>query len=249
MNATYWIEDEPVTLTHGRSERIIIPVSAARITTTVLSRPLHGDLNADGNSDAAVVLVHDPGGSGTFYYAAAALHFDQGYRGTNAVLIGDRILPKKIELTNYAINIAYADRLPAEAMSAKPSIDRQSCLVVDNGQLTRVQLNRKAERLLGGWVIIGHEVRSFQPCNPPQALWLMGDSAAYRDIVRAYRQALPQPKPYQKVFMLLTGEMTQAPADGFGADYTAGFHATRVVHVFIEGKCARNSLRFDLSKP
>ena len=246
MNATYWIEGVPFKLTHGRSERTIVPGSATRMTTAIIDRPVHGDLNGDGYPDAAVVLIHDPGGSGTFYYAAAAIYSDQGYKGTNAMLLGDRIIPKIIELTNYFINIEYADRLPAEPMSAKPSVDRQSFFVVNSDQLTRVQVNGKVERIMGGWVIVGHEVRSFQPCNQPRELWLMGDSPVYREVVRAYHQALPQPKPYQKLFMLLTGEMTQPPADGFGADYTAGFKATEVVHVRLQGKCTSIRFRFDL---
>ena len=249
LDATYMIEGALVPLIHGKIERTVVQGSATRMTTTVLGQPVYGDLNGDGSPDAAVILVHDPGGSGTFYYAAAALYIGQGYKGTNAILIGDRIVPKTIELTNYFINIAYADRLPAESMSAEPSVDRQLNLIVDNGRLAQVQLNGDKEKLLGGWVIIGHEVRSFQPCDQRQALWLMGDSPAYKKTMRAYHQALPQPEPYQKVFMLLTGELIQAPKQGFGAEYFAGFKAIRIIRVFIQGKCTRDGFRFDLLKP
>jgi hypothetical protein len=147
------------------------------------------------------------------------------------------------------VNIRYADRLPTEPMSVEPTVDKQLNLVVKNDQLKQVQMNRDDERLLGGWVIIGHEVRSFQPCAQRHTLWLIGDSPAYKAIMRAYHQALPQPKPYQKVFMLLTGRPTQPPVDGFGADYTAGFYATEVVHVRLQGNCTGNIFRFDLLNP
>ena len=56
-----------------------------------------GDLNGDGVSDVALLITYDGGGSGTFYYAVAALKTDTGYQGTNAILLGDRIAPQTTE--------------------------------------------------------------------------------------------------------------------------------------------------------
>jgi hypothetical protein len=43
-----------------------------------------------------LLITHDPGGSGTFYYVAAAINVNKRYQGTNAVLLGDRIAPMDI---------------------------------------------------------------------------------------------------------------------------------------------------------
>lgn len=95
------------------------------------------------------------------------------------------------------------------------------------------------ELILGGWVVIGHEVRSFEPCDGKQALWVMGDGSALREIIAAYNKALRGANPYKKLFMILGGELTGAPEVGFGAEYKAGFKLTRIVSVSPERSCKR----------
>ena len=84
---------------------------------------------------------------------------------------------------------------------------------------------------MDGWLTIGHEVRTFQPCGRSEALWLVGHSPAMQAIVTAYRQALPGGKAYQPLFVVLAGELVDPPADGFGADYEKAFLATQLVRV------------------
>ena len=47
-----------------------------------------GDSDGDGNPDAALLVQHDPGGSGTFYYAVVAINDGGSYRASNALLLG-----------------------------------------------------------------------------------------------------------------------------------------------------------------
>ncbi len=237
LNATYLIEGHAFHLSQGQSAKAAAPSSATRIKTTVLGKPVYGDLTGDGNKGAAVLLAHDPGGSGTFYYVAVALEVNHRYQGTNAVLIGDRIVPRNIVIGNGAVKINYLERLPEEPLSAAPSVLRTSILILNNDRLEAVTPQYSSEKLLEGWVTIGHEVRSFQPCERQQALWLMGDAPALKEIINAYRQALPQAAPYQKLLMLLGGELVAPPAKGFGAEYEAGFIASRLVRVAPDGQC------------
>ncbi|MGN7918233.1 hypothetical protein [Lysobacter sp. 22409] len=90
-NATYMIDGEPATLVDGVEEKTIVPGSASKQVTRYTEHAFEMDLNDDGQKDQVVLLTQDSGGSGTFYYAAAALKTPQGYQGTNAVFIGDRI--------------------------------------------------------------------------------------------------------------------------------------------------------------
>ena len=81
LNNTYLIENQAVPLVNGRAEFQATPGSAIKITTEVFGKPAFGDLNQDGRDDAALFLVHDPGGSGTFYYVAAAIATKDSYGG------------------------------------------------------------------------------------------------------------------------------------------------------------------------
>jgi hypothetical protein len=140
--------------------------------------------------------------------------------------------------------IRYTDRRPKEPLSATPSVAKQSVLIVSNALLEVVSLKGDDQSVYGGWVIIGHEVRSFEPCEGKQALWLMGNGAALKEIMNTYNKALPMGKPYQKLFMLLGGKLTNAPADGFGAEYEAGFIASQLVSVVLDGSCTSNVFTF-----
>ena len=48
--------------------------SATANTLRLIGVPVMGDSDGDGNPDAALLVQHDPGGSGTFYYAVVAIN-------------------------------------------------------------------------------------------------------------------------------------------------------------------------------
>ena len=99
-----------------------VAIGSAEGTTTIFGEPALGDLNGDGKPDAAVMIVQDPGGSGTFYYIAAAIDTPGGAVGTNAILLGDRIAPQTIAIQNGRIIVNYADRGPDQPMATPPSL-------------------------------------------------------------------------------------------------------------------------------
>ncbi|MDP6775444.1 MAG: Gmad2 immunoglobulin-like domain-containing protein [Candidatus Latescibacteria bacterium] len=138
LEATYLIEGHAVSLVGGHAESPAAPGSATRIQTDVFGEPAHGDLDGDGDGDAVLLLIHDPGGSGTFAYLAAAIKSDGGYVGTNAVLLGDRILPHRITVLSGLAIADYLGRQPDESMSADPTVGRTKILVVDGGRLSAV---------------------------------------------------------------------------------------------------------------
>ena len=238
LNATYTIGVKKIRLAGGRSELQTAPGSAMQTKTLAFGEPVYGDLDGDGAEDAAVILVQDPGGSGTFYYIGAALGATGGYRGTNAVLLGDRVTPLKVDIRNGVIFIDYRDRRPEEPMAIPPSIGKSAYLTLKNGHLTAIKPLAEGEQVLQGWIVIGHEVRSFAPCSQADALWLVGNSPALSAIVTAYREALPKPIPYTPLFMVLAGRITAPVTSGFGAEYAAAFYATQLVRVPSKGSCA-----------
>jgi len=122
LNATYLVDGQPVALVGGKAQEPATPGSAEQVMTSVFGDPATGDLNGDGSADAAVIIVQNSGGSGTFYYVAAAIDTTKGAEGTNAILLGDRIAPQNISIQNGRILVNYADRKPGEPMSAPPSL-------------------------------------------------------------------------------------------------------------------------------
>lgn len=135
LNGTYVINKESVTLENGKAETSVTPGSATITKTTVFGEPVLGDLNGDGKTDAALMLVQNPGGSGTFYYVVAALNMGNAVAGTNAVFLGDRIAPQTLEIRNGQIIANYVVRKPTEPMTAQPSIGVSKYLNVVNGTL------------------------------------------------------------------------------------------------------------------
>jgi hypothetical protein len=237
LDATFTIEGEPTDLVAGRAARQAAPGSATRVTTAVFDAPARGDLDGDGTEDAALILVQQPGGSGTFYYVAAALAVEGLFRGSNAVLLGDRIAPQSLAVRNGVIRASYADRRAGEPMAAAPSVGRTMYLTLRDGMLVEIGPMAAGEQIVEGWVVIGHEVRSFDPCSDPRGHWLSGVSPALQAIMSAYRAALPDAPPYTPLFMTLAGRFDAGTNDGFGARYDAGFTATQLVRVWPRGNC------------
>lgn len=137
-NGTYSIEGVDITLVNGYAETEFAPGSISRLVTRYFGNEATGDLTGDGVADAAFLLTQDGGGSGTFYYVVAALETPDGYKGTNAVFLGDRIAPQTTEIRDGEIIVNYADRNPGEPMTAQPSVGVSKYFRVENGMLVAV---------------------------------------------------------------------------------------------------------------
>jgi hypothetical protein len=121
-DATYSIDGQPITLVKGLAEKEIVPGSASKQITKYFGNEAVGDFNFDGKPDVAFLLTQDDGGSGTFYYIAVALGTDNGYKGTNAIFLGDRIAPQSTEFQGFELVVNYADRNTGESFSVPPSL-------------------------------------------------------------------------------------------------------------------------------
>jgi hypothetical protein len=113
-----------------------IPDSSAKIVTDVWTVSPTGNLDGIGGEDAAVIVTQTTGGTGTFYYLAAALGGTAGYRGTNALFIGDRIAPQNVSIDAGQVLVNYADRNPGESFAVRPSLGVTLYAFIENGTLT-----------------------------------------------------------------------------------------------------------------
>ena len=139
-NATYIIEGQTVTLINGSAETSVTPGSAEKVETKYFGNETIGDFNGDGAPDIAFLLTQDPGGTGTFFYVAAALKTANGYQGTNAILLGDRIAPQTTEFKNGMIIVNYAERALSDPMTAQPSVGVSKYFKIIDGNLIEIEL-------------------------------------------------------------------------------------------------------------
>lgn len=136
-NAGYVIDGKEIILTNGLSEHNI-PGTSTSLTTRYFGNEVTGDFNEDGAPDVAFILTQDGGGSGTFYYVVAALRTSKGYRGTNAILLGDRIAPQTTEIKGTRILVNYADRRPQEPFITAPSVGISRYFAIKEGTLVEI---------------------------------------------------------------------------------------------------------------
>lgn len=162
FNAGYKIEGQWIKLENGRFEEVSAPGSATKVKIAFFGDPEYGNLDKDSDKDAVVILTFDPGGSGTFYYAAAALKKNGRYIGTNAVLLGDRVLLKNITIRNRVIIANFADRHPSEPMAKGPSSWQSVYLMVKDGQLAKLTLKPGKTKVLKN---CDNACYSLQPCK------------------------------------------------------------------------------------
>lgn len=131
-NGEYEIEGRRIRLVEGVSKVEPAPGSATTIATRSLGNPLRKDLDGDGRPDAVFFLSQETGGSGMFFYVAAALATNEGDVGSKAMLLGDRIAPQAIESGRDNIVIVhFADRAAGEPLSAAPTLRRSRWLLLD----------------------------------------------------------------------------------------------------------------------
>jgi hypothetical protein len=141
LNSTYLIEGEEVTLTDGYAEKEIAPGSASKITVQAVQDVVKGDADEDGLEEAFLFLSYNAGGTGTFYYLAAALNLGEGYQGTNTLFLGDRITPESISLRDNVIVVNYLERAEGESMVEEPSLEKMRRVILKDGRLEEIAGN------------------------------------------------------------------------------------------------------------
>jgi heat shock protein HslJ len=146
-NTKYIIDTEQVKLNNGLSEKEIIPGSASKIITKYFGNEVKYDFDKDGREDIAFLLTQETGGSGTFYYIAASLNKPNGYIGSRAFFLGDRIAPQTTEINNGTVIVNFAERNSGEDFSVPPSVGKSVELIFDteNMQFGEVVKNFEGE--------------------------------------------------------------------------------------------------------
>ena len=121
-NATFIFEDGSVTLSSGQNEKPITPDGVLVEETVLLDKFAYGDINADDKEDTVLLLARYGGGSGTFVYLAAFVSGPVTYRGSEAIFIGDRIIPQSISISGNVVTVVYLDRRAGEALADESTV-------------------------------------------------------------------------------------------------------------------------------
>ena len=147
LNTTYTIGNHPVSLVDGRSEEPAAPNSGGKIITQVQNAPLFADMNKDGIDDAVLILTQSTGGSGTFYYVAAAIATPTGYKGTGGHFLGDRIKPQRIEILGSKARIHFLARSSEESFADDPTVAQRMDImyVAEDQRLAEVAIDFEGE--------------------------------------------------------------------------------------------------------
>lgn len=136
-NATFKdILGEAVTLVDGQYEGDpFVAGGASRPTITLLPETIaYGDLDGDGRLDAAVVLVSDSGGSGTFVYLAAVESRDGTPLNVATTLLGDRDQVRSLTIDDGRLLVKLLSHA-ADDPACCPSLETTRTFRLREGQL------------------------------------------------------------------------------------------------------------------
>ena len=127
-----WTQSGTAPLADGEYREQAAPGSATETVVILTPHVAYGELN--GERAAAVILVTDPGGSGTFYELAVVVERDGQPVHLASILLGDRVQINALEIVDNAILVDMIAHGPDDPMCCPTQRVRQS-YVLEGEQL------------------------------------------------------------------------------------------------------------------
>jgi hypothetical protein len=117
------IPDGKFQLIDGAYRKKYTPDSASEQVIQLTDQVVFGDLDAKDGQDAAVILMEEPGGSGTFYYLAAVINQNGNPRNVATAFIGDRVKINTLSIEGNQIIVKILTRRENEPMASPPTLE------------------------------------------------------------------------------------------------------------------------------
>lgn len=136
---TFIFDDINISLENGKAETNLSENGTLSQTTTLSDKIAYGDLNRDNKEDAAALFVQEGAGTGIFMYVAAYVSGTVRYNGSNAIYIGDRLIPQSIFIDNEVIKVVYLDRKEGEPFTTTPTEVNTRSYIFVNGELKELK--------------------------------------------------------------------------------------------------------------
>lgn len=142
LNSYIYEEKQPIATDDYKDAEFFIEGKYIKLENDAryFGNELKTDLDGDGREDVAFIITQDGGGSGTFFYAVAALNTERGYVGSDGYFLGDRISPQNTTLSpnprhKNVVVFNYAERREDEPMTAEPSVGKSVYLKIDKATM------------------------------------------------------------------------------------------------------------------
>jgi hypothetical protein len=135
-NATYRLAFDPtrtMRLVNGSATDASDADGSMQVSTTILDSMARGTL-PDGRADAAVILVTNAGGTGSFYDLALVADSDGTPVNLASVGLGDRVVIKAMRLTLDSVAVTLLTQGPKDPMCC-PTLQVTRHFVLDAGRL------------------------------------------------------------------------------------------------------------------
>lgn len=241
QNATYIdILEGPVTLVDGRFEgKPFVPGAATRpVVTLVPGLMATGDLTGDTNDEAAVALAHNAGGSGVFMHLAVVGNHHGKPDNFVTIALGDRIRIDALDIAGGKLIANLVTHSPDDPMCCPTQQVRREWRLQDGLPISVQPAVQPQDGRVSGHLVWGHESRSFAECGDGREGWVINEAGD--ELVEVYNELTTT--PYQPMFVEVRGEWTDAPTEGFGAEFDQALRITELLRAENEGFGCRLAL-------
>ena len=158
--------DTPVRLVDGMGTLVYGEGATERETVGIVNDTVaFGDLDGDGNADAAVVVFISGGGSGTFIHLVAVLDRNGAPEQAAWAFLGDRVPVRNLAVTGGRIVAHTVTHRPSDGLCC-PTLDVTRTFGLEGDQLVPRQALVIESPLPGETVASGVEIRGTSSVNP-----------------------------------------------------------------------------------
>ncbi len=137
IEATYEVEGLPLAMEDGQNLYRQSDTDQSAILTYLDRIPVRGKLSGD-KDGAAVTLTQLPGNGCVYTYVAAALPEGRGVKGTNAVLLGDRITILDVTIAEEIIWVSMLTHKEGDLPENPPEVPETRQFFYRDGQLVQL---------------------------------------------------------------------------------------------------------------